>query len=75
MADESTDITTIEDLAFCHWLENGPPDEHLMGIVPLKKGNAESIYSTLTAWLKKKNIQYCKLVDMSFDGAARLVGK
>ena len=56
-------------------MEDGPPDDHFMGIIPLKKGNVESIYSTLIAWLKKKNIQCCKLVDMGFDGAEMLVGK
>ena len=70
MPDESIDLTLV-----CHWVENGPPDEHFMGIVPLKKGNAKSIYSTLTAWLKKNNIQCCKLDDMGFDGAETLVGK
>ena len=30
---------------FCHWKENGPPVGYFMGIHPLKKGNAESIYS------------------------------
>ena len=45
-----------------------------MVILPLKKGNAESIYSALTDWLKKKNVQCCKLVGMGFDGAATFAG-
>ena len=47
---------------------------HFMKILPLKKGNAESIYSALLDWLKKKNAQCRKLVGMGFDGAATLAG-
>ena len=39
-----------------------------ISILPLKNGTAESIYSTLIDWLKKKNVQYSKLVGMGFDG-------
>ena len=56
-ADECTDIATVEGLSlFCRWVENGSPVEHLTGILPQKKGNAESIYSALIDWLKKKNL-------------------
>ena len=46
MADECTDVTTIEELAICcHWVESGVPEECFIEILPLKKANAESIYS------------------------------
>ena len=42
MADECTDIATIEELSiYCHWVENGSPVEHFMEILPLKKADAE----------------------------------
>ena len=45
MADECTDVPTIEELSiFCHWVENGSPIEHFMEILGLKKGDAKSIY-------------------------------
>ena len=45
MADECTNITTVEELSvFCHWEENGSPVECFLEIVPLKKADAESIY-------------------------------
>ena len=48
MADECTDISTVEELPiFCRWIEDGLPVEHFMEIVPLKKADAATIYSTL----------------------------
>ena len=45
MADEWTDVTTIEELTICcRWLERGVPEERFIEILPLKKANAESIY-------------------------------
>ena len=46
IADECTDVTTIEELTICcHWVENGVLEEHFIPILALKKANAESIYS------------------------------
>jgi len=50
MADECTDITTIEELSiFCRWVESGVPVEHFLGIVQLKKADTATICSTLTS--------------------------
>ena len=46
-----------------------------MEILPLKKADAESIYSVLIDWLNKKNVQCHKLVGIKFDGAATFAGK
>ncbi len=71
MADECTDITTIEELSvFCRWVE-----EHFIEIVSLKKADAKTIYETLVECLKKKNIQISRLIGMGFDGAATFCGK
>ena len=58
MADECTDITTIEELSvFCRWVEDGKPVEHFFfEILPLKKTVAQSIYLSLINWLKQRNI-------------------
>lgn len=43
MADECTDIATIEELSiFCCWIDNGSHVEHFMEILPLKRCDAES---------------------------------
>ena len=71
MADECTDVTTIEELTICcHWVESGVPEEHFIEILPLKKANAESIYSALVEYSRKKNIQLGRHRGMGFDGAA-----
>jgi hypothetical protein len=76
LADECTDIANIEELSiYCRWEENGLPVEHFMEILPLKRCDAEFIYSTLIEWLKKKSIQCRKMVGMGFDGASTFAGK
>ena len=76
MADECVDVANIEELSvFCRWVENEVPVEHFMEILPLKKTDAQSIYSVLLDWLKKKDLQCNKLVGMGFDGAATFAGK
>ena len=49
---------------------SGVPEEQVIEILPLKKGNAESIYSALVENCRKKNIQFGRLIGMGFDGAA-----
>ena len=76
MADECTDVATIEEMSvFCRWEEEGSPEEHFLEIVHLKQANAESIYSALVECLKEKNLQVSKIVGMGFDGASTFSGK
>ena len=57
MEDERTDVTTVEELSlFCRWIENGDPTEHFIDLLPMKRTDAESIYSALVECLKSKNI-------------------
>ena len=75
MADECTDIATIEELSlFYRWAEDGEHVEDFSDIIPLKKADAASIYTTLTDWFKQKGIQPSNLVGMGFDGAAIFSG-
>ena len=49
MADECTDITTLEELSiFCRWVEDGLPVEHFIEIVSLKKADAKTIYDSFS---------------------------
>ena len=58
MADECTDITTVEELSiFFRWVEDGVPVEHFLGIVPLKKADAVTIHSTLIKFLRNTTWQ------------------
>ena len=66
----------IEELSvYCRWVENGVSVEHFMEILPLKRTDAQSIYSVLLDWPKKKDLQYNKLVGMGLDGAVTVSGK
>ena len=71
MADECTDVTTIEELfIFCRWTEDGVPVEHFIEIVPMKRADAESIHSALVECLREKSMPLNKIIGMGFDGAA-----
>ena len=49
MADECTDVTTIEELSiFFRWIEDGIPLEHFLEIVPLNKHVLNTIVRTHT---------------------------
>ena len=75
MANECTDVTTIEELTICcRWVESVAPEEHFIKILPLKKANAGSIYSALVDNCREKNIQLGRLIGMGFDGAATFSG-
>lgn len=75
MADECTDVTTIEELSiFCRWTEDGIPVEHFIEIVPMKRADAESIHSALVECLREKGMPLNKIIGMGFDGAATFSG-
>ena len=48
--------------------------EHFIEILPLKKANAESIYSALVEYCRERNIQLGRPVGIRFDGAATFSG-
>ena len=53
-------------------MESGVPEEHFIDILPLKKANAEIIYSA--KYCREKNIQLGRLIRKGFDGAATFSG-
>ena len=55
-------------------MENGVPEEHFIKSLPLKKDNAESIYSALVEYCREKNIQLGRFIGMGFGGAATFSG-
>ena len=55
MADECTDISTVEELSiYCHWVEDGVPVEHFLEILPLKRTDADTIYSAIVSCLRER---------------------
>lgn len=76
LADECTDISTIEELSVViRWVEDGLPVEHFIELVPLKKADANAIYENLIDCLKKKGLMVSNIIGMGFDGAATFSGK
>ena len=76
MAGECTDVSNVEELSvFYRWEENGIPVECFLELIPLKKTDAETIYSTLIECLKKKNLQVGRIVGLGFHGAATFSGR
>ena len=67
LADECTDISTIEDLSVvCCWVKNGLPLQHFIEIISLKKAEAQRIYEMLVDCSKVKGVQISKLIGMGF---------
>ena len=57
MADECTDITTVEEMSvFYRWEEKGISEENFLEIVHLCRANAENIFSALVECLKEKKL-------------------
>jgi len=76
LADECTDISTIEELSVAiRWVENGLPMEHFIELVPLKKADSSTIYETLIDCMKKKGLMISNMIGMGFDGAATFSGR
>ena len=76
MADECTDVTTIEELTICcRWVVSVVPEEYFIKVLFLKKANAESTYSALVEnCCRERNIQLGRLIGMGFGGAATFSG-
>jgi len=76
LADECTDILTIEELSvvIC-WVERGLPVEHFIELVLLRKADTSTIYETLTDCKKKKGLVIGNMNGMGFDGAATFSGR
>ena len=49
-------------------------NKYFIEVLPLKKANAESIYSALVKYCREKNIQLGRLIGMGFDGVATFSG-
>ena len=77
MADESTDISTKEELSICgRWLEDsGKIVEHFLGLVHVQKVDAEALTQSLLIFLNDKDIPLQKLRGLGFDGANTMSGE
>ena len=75
MADESTDIATMEEISVCgRWLEKGKAVEHFLGIVHAKEVTAEALTGYLLQFLRDKGLSIGKVRGLGFDGASTMSG-
>ena len=75
MADESTDVASMEELSICgRWLFKGEPVEHFLGIVRARAVNAEAITGYLLQFLSERGLSLEKLRGLGFDGASTMSG-
>ena len=73
MADESTDVSSKEELCICaRWLEDGKPVEHFLGILPV---SAEALTTYLLKFICDKCIDIKKVRGLGFDGASTMSGE
>ena len=72
MADESTDISSKEELS--RWIENGKAVEHFLGIVHAKEVIAKALTQYLLDFLQERGIPIQKLRGLGFDGASAMSG-
>ena len=76
MADESTDIASMEELSICgRWLFEGEPVEHFLGIVHAKEVTAEAITTYLLQFFTERGLFLKKLRGLGFDGASTMSGE
>jgi len=75
MADESTDISSKEELSVCaRWLEDGMAVEHFWGIVHAQETTAGALTKYLLDFLQDRVIPLEKLRGLEFDGASSMSG-
>ena len=66
MADESTDISSKEELSICgRWLEDGEVVEHFLGLIHVREVTAEALTQSLLSFLDEKAIPLQKLRGLS----------
>ena len=59
MADESTDISSKEELSVCgRWIENGKAVEHFLGIVRAKEVTAKALTHDLLVFFRNMVFQF-----------------
>ena len=75
MADESCDVSSVEELSICsRSLNNGKPEEHFLKVIPLDRTDAETIAITIKAYLDENNLLATKIRAIGLDGAAAMSG-
>lgn len=74
MADESCDVSTVEELSICaRCLNNGKPEEHFLKLIPIDRANAGTTADKIK-FLDEKHLLASKIRATGLDGAAAMSG-
>jgi hypothetical protein len=78
LADESTDEanrTQFAVLIRCLSMDTNTIDDHFVGMVNVKKTDAESLMNEIQRFLISKDIDICKIMFVGFDGCNTMSGE
>ena len=76
LADECVDISTTEELSICcRWIVNGKPEAHFLTVLHICAQDAATISDAISSFLESMNLDYRKLIDQGYDGAATFAGE
>ena len=77
MADECTDVATIEQMSICIRFVDDKPEvcEEFLGFVKLDRTDAETISASILSFLSSCNLDLSNLRGQGYDGAAVIAGK
>ena len=75
LADENTDISSQKEMSICgRWIEKDNVVERFLGMIHIKKADAETMADSLLQFLSDRGIDIQKLRGIGFDGASTMSG-
>lgn len=76
VADETTDISNVEQLSVCvRYVKNNLINEHFLQFIPIENTSAENISNNLITFLKSIGMNMENLCGQGYDGASAMGGK
>ena len=76
MIDESTDIAVVKEMViYGRYVRSGKVATTFLNICELPNGTADTIETTLLAYMDKNNLSVSKMMGLGTDGAAVMTGK
>ena len=76
MIDESTDIAVVNEMViYARYVQSGKVATTFLNICELPNGTADTIETTLLAYMDENNLSVSKMMGLGTDGAAVMTGK
>ena len=75
MIDETTDVAVLNEMViYARYIENGKVSTSFLKICELFNGTADTIETTLVAYMEDKGLSMSKMVGLGTDGASVMTG-